>query len=179
MNKTENNAAVVDHAAELRAAILQTRAVFEGQPGAADVIEYLEQVLAAAAPLPAQTGTAVGLPADYIDLIVTTGRADASIAKESLAAAGAALVVVEKSAADQAAAAMVAESEQLVIQAEKAVAGAAARAEVDRLAVLSREVFTLADKLQQPADLVVQLMVLAELRDRCGTATHSSDRAIA
>lgn len=74
----------------------------------------------------------------------------------------------------RAAAAMAAESAQLVIQAEKAAAGAAARATVDPVAVLSREVFSLADKLQQPADLVVQLLVLAELRGM--RAEQASDR---
>lgn len=73
-----------------------------------------------------------------------------------------------------AAAAMAAESAQLVIQAEKAAAGAAARATVDPVAVLSRELFSLADKLQQPADLVAQLLVLAELRGM--RAEQASDR---
>lgn len=75
---------------------------------------------------------------------------------------------------ESAAAAMAAESAQLVIQAEKAAAGAAARATVDPVAVLSRELFSLADKLHQPADLVVQLLVLAELRGM--RAEQASDR---
>ena len=75
---------------------------------------------------------------------------------------------------ESAAAAMAAESAQLVIQAEKAAAGAAARATVDPVAVLSRELFSLSNKLQQPADLVVQLLVLAELRGM--RAEQASDR---
>ena len=91
----------VDHAAELRGAIAQTRLVFEGHRDAQDALEYLEQVLAAgtaraAVPAPACT------PAPPRDNSV--------------------------------------------------------------LAQIKREVFTTADQLQQPADLTVQLMLLAELR---------------
>ena len=126
----------IDHAAELRGAIAQTRLVFECHRDAQDALEYLEQVLKAGqrAEVPAHTCTP------------------------------------EESAA----AAMAAESAQLVIQAERAAAGAAARATVDPVAVLSRELFSLADKLQQPADLVVQLLVLAELRGM--RAEQASDR---
>lgn len=278
----------LDHAAELRRAISETRIVFESEPAAGDALNYLESVLVSAAtatqlsvlaqrvslfeaakdllqwieakhrpPAHDHCGTmalvrldalatladavvdeetrrsaaGAGLPADYVDLIVTSGRIDAGITKETPAGAGAeqaagaaqqaasstasdqaaadtatiiaklaldidtsaitvALAMIEQlsqavaglseldglcasitdslsattSCADQAAAAMAAESAQLVADAEKAAAAAAARAAVDPLAVLSREVFSLAEKFQQPADLVVQLMVLAELR---------------
>ena len=127
---------IIDHAAELRGAIAQTRLVFEGHRDAQDALEYLEQVLKA--------GQRAEVPAH-------------ACTPEALAAA-----------------AMAAESEQLVIQAEKAAAGAAARATVDPVAVLSRELFILADKLHQPADLVVQLLVLAELRGM--RAEQASDR---
>lgn len=163
--------AQVDHAAELRRAISETRIVFESEPAAGEVLNYLQAVLDAGAPVPAQTG----IP----------GGGTASIAEETPPGAGAGAEPVagadffaalahkcaRQVAADQAAAAMAAESAQLVAQAEKAAAGAAARAAVDPLAVLSREMFSLADKLQQPADLVVQLMVLAELR--CQRADHA------
>lgn len=126
----------IDHAAEMRGAIAQTRLVFEGHRDAQDALEYLEQVLKA--------GQRAEVPAHACE--------------------------PEESAA----AAMAAESAQLVIQAEKAAAGAAARATVDPVAVLSRELFSLADKLHQPADLVVQLLVLAELRGM--RAEQASDR---
>lgn len=42
------------------------------------------------------------------------------------------------------------------------------------LAQIKRELFTAADQLQQPADLVVQLLVLAELRGM--RAEQASDR---
>lgn len=126
----------IDHAAELRGAIAQTRLVFEGHRDAQDALEYLEQVLKA--------GQRAEVPAH-------------ACAPEARAAA-----------------AMAAESAQLVSQAEKAAAGAAARATVDPVAVLSCELFSLADKLQQPADLVVQLLVLAELRGM--RAEQASDR---
>ena len=126
----------IDHAAELRGAIAQTRLVFEGHRVAQDALEYLEQVLKA--------GQRAEVPTH-------------ACAPEARAAA-----------------AMAAESAQLVIQAEKAAAGAAARATVEPVAVLSRELFSLADKLQQPADLVVQLLVLAELRGM--RAEQASDR---
>ena len=129
-------ALTIDHAAELRGAIAQTRLVFEGHRDAQDALEYLEQVLKA--------GQRAEVPAH------------ACTPEESAAAA------------------MAAESAQLVIQAEKAAAGAAARATVDPVAVLSRELFSLADKLHQPADLVVQLLVLAELRGM--RAEQASDR---
>jgi hypothetical protein len=50
----------VDHAAELRRAITETRIVFESEPAAGDVLNYLESVLAAGAPVPAQTEIAGG-----------------------------------------------------------------------------------------------------------------------
>ena len=90
----------IDHAAELRGAIAQTRLVFEGHRDAQDALEYLEQVLKAGqrAEVPAHACT----PASPRDNSV--------------------------------------------------------------LAQIKRELFTAADQLQQPADLTVQLMLLAELR---------------
>lgn len=137
-----------DQAAELRRAIAETRAVFESEPVASDALNYLESVLASA----------------------PTNGGGASITKGTLASAGAGPVVgaaqqaASTATADQAAAALAAESAQKWADAERGAARAAARSEADSLAVLSREVFSLADKLQQPADLVVQLMALAELR---------------
>lgn len=125
----------IDQAAQLRAAIAEARIVFKDQPVANDVLAYLTAIIDtnkffASAPVPAQTGIATtGLPADYINLIVTTGRVDASIAKESHTVAGAAPVVLENSAAstaaNQAAATMAAESAQLVVDAERSVAARA------------------------------------------------------
>jgi DNA-binding transcriptional regulator YdaS (Cro superfamily) len=100
----------IDHAAELRGAIAQTRLVFEGHRDAQDALEYLEQVLKAdqRAEVPAPACT----PAP---------------ARDNSA-----------------------------------------------LAQIKRELFTTADQLQQPADLVVQLLVLAELRSM--RAEQASDR---
>lgn len=89
----------IDHAAELRGAIAQTRLVFEGHRDAQDALEYLEQVLKA--------GQRAEVPAHAC----TPAPRDNSA-----------------------------------------------------LAQIKRELFTTADQLQQPADLVVQLLVLAELR---------------
>ena len=89
----------IDHAAELRGAIAQTRLVFEGHRDAQDALEYLEQVLKA--------GQRPEVPAPAC----TPAPRDNSA-----------------------------------------------------LAQIKRELFTTADQLQQPADLVVQLMLLAELR---------------
>lgn len=90
----------IDHAAELRGAIAQTRLVFEGHRDAQDALEYLEQVLKAGqrAEVPAHACT----PA--------SPRDNSAVAQ------------------------------------------------------IKRELFAAADQLQQPADLVVQLLVLAELR---------------
>lgn len=100
----------IDHAAELRGAIAQTRLVFEGHRDAQDALEYLEQVLRAGqrAEVPARACT----PA--------TPRDNSALAQ------------------------------------------------------IKRELFTAADQLQQPDDLVVQLLVLAELRGM--RAEQASDR---
>lgn len=89
----------IDHAAELRGAIAQTRLVFEGHSDAQDALEYLEQVLKA--------GQRAEVPAH---------------------------------------------------------ACSPAPRDNSALAQIKRELFTTAGQLQQPADLVVQLLVLAELR---------------
>lgn len=179
----------IDHTAELRGAIAQTRLVFEGHRDAQDALEYLEQVLKAGqrAEVPAHACTPaasqaicnLAIKVDTIDLERATALANRF--NEMLQGWAPALAKLKDSitttmsaAAEQAAAAMAAQSAQLVIQAEKAAAGAAARATVDPVAVLSRELFSLADKLQQPADLVVQLLVLAELRGMRAEQHHES-----
>ena len=105
-----NETPAIDHAAELRGAIAQTRLVFEGHRDAQDALEYLEQVLRAGqrAEVPARACT----PA--------TPRDNSALAQ------------------------------------------------------IKRELFTAADQLQQPDDLVVQLLVLAELRGM--RAEQASDR---
>ena len=106
--KTEETP-TIDHAAELRGAIAQTRLVFEGHCDAQDALEYLEQVLKAGQRTEVPAPTCTPAPRDN-----------------------------------------------------------------SALAQVKREVFTAADQLQQPADLVVQLLVLAELRGM--RAEQASDR---
>ncbi|MFS2007948.1 hypothetical protein ACEN9F_30510 [Duganella sp. CT11-25] len=130
-----------DHAAQLRHAITETRIVFESEPAAGEALDYLEAVLAN---IPAQPGTAGAA-------LVVGGECHRGFAGNI------------PLAADKATAAMAAESAQLVADAERSVA---ARGEPAALAELSREVFSLSSKLQQPADLAVQLLVLAELRSQ-------------
>ena len=102
----------VDHAAELRGAIAQTRLVFEGHRDAQEALEYLEQVMKA--------GQRAEVP-------------------------------------------------------ERACAPAVAY-DNSALAQLKRELFTSADQLQQPADLVVQLLVLVLAELRGMRAEQASDR---
>ncbi len=101
----------VDHAAELRGAIAQTRLVFEGHRDAQDALEYLEQVLKA--------GQRAEVPAHAC----TPAPRDNSA-----------------------------------------------------LAQIKRELFTTAGQLQQPADLVVQLLVLAELRGTKNLLNEAQER---
>ena len=174
----------IDHAAELRGAIAQTRLVFEGHRDAQDALEYLEQVLKAGQraevpahacePAASQAICNLAIKIDTSDLERATALANQF--NEMLQGWAPALAKLNDSIATtmSAAAAMAAESAQLVIQAEKAAASVAARATVDPVAVLSREVFSLSNKLQQPADLVVQMLVLAELRGM--RAEQASDR---
>ncbi|WP_071076171.1 transcriptional regulator [Janthinobacterium lividum] len=180
----------IDHAAELRGAIAQTRLVFEGHRDAQDALEYLEQVLVldqcAEVPAPACTpedhpAKAGGAPAasqaicnpainiDTSDLERATALAEQFNEMlqgwaPALAKLSDRITATMAAAAEHAAEALAAESAQLAVQAEKAAASVAARARVDPVAVLSREVFSLSNKLQQPADLTVQMMLLAELR---------------
>ena len=178
-----------DHAAELRGAIAQTRLVFEGHRDAQDALEYLEQVLKAGqraevpahacAPVASQAICNLAIKVDTIDLERATALANQFNEMlqgwaPALAKLNDSIATTMSAAAEKAATAMAAESAQLVIQAEKAAASVAARATVDPVAVLSREVFSLSNKLQQPADLVVQLLVLAELRGM--RAEQASDR---
>ena len=69
------------HSAKVSAAIASARHVFEGERLAEDVLHYLEQVLAAGAPVPAQTG-------------ITPGAENGSIAGGSPASAGVAATPV-------------------------------------------------------------------------------------
>ncbi|CDG84139.1 hypothetical protein [Janthinobacterium agaricidamnosum] len=168
-----------DHAAELRGAIAQTRLVFEGCGDAQDALEYLEQVLKAGqrGEIPAHACEPAASQAicNLAIKVDTTGLERATaLANQfnemlqgwapALAKLNDSIATTMSAAAEKAAAAMASKAAQLVIQAEKAAAGAAARAALDPVAVLSREVFSLSDQLQQPADLVAQLLVLAELR---------------
>lgn len=100
-----------DHAAELRAALEQTRIVFHSVPEGAQVLAYLLAVVAADSP-----ATAAWL-----------------------------------------------EGGQLPDR-EQADADAAEPAPISPLERLKREVFTTSNALMQPADLTVQLLILAELR---------------
>lgn len=172
----------IDHAAEVRGAIAQTRLVFEGHRDAQDALEYLEQVLAAGptrAEVPAhacelaasQAICNLAINIDTSDLERATALANQFNEMlqgwaPALAKLSDRITATMAAAAEHAAAAMAVESAQLAVQAEKAAASVAARARVDPVAVLSREVFSLSNKLQQPADLVVQMLVLAELRGR-------------
>lgn len=108
----------IDHAAELRGAIAQTRLVFEGHRDAQDALEYLEQVLKVT---PAPSGSR------GVDVMLDPPACKSAPPRDNSA-----------------------------------------------LAQIKREVFTTSDQLQQPADLVVQLLVLAELRGM--RAEQASDR---
>jgi hypothetical protein len=99
----------IDHAAELRGAIAQTRLVFEGYG-------HVEQAL------------------DYLQLVLASNLA------KSVAAS-----LTE-------------------LRDEMAKAASAPQRDNTVLAQLKRELFTAADQLQQPADLTVQMLLLAELR---------------
>lgn len=113
----------IDHAAELRGAIAQTRLVFEGHRDAQDALEYLEQVLKAGqrAEVPAHACAPAPSDSRGVDVLLDTPACKSAPPRDNSA-----------------------------------------------LAQIKRELFTAADQLQQPADLVVQLLVLAELRGmRC------------
>lgn len=98
----------IDHAAELRGAVAQTRLVFDGRRDVQDALEYLEQVLA---------GGLAPRDINGVEVMVDTPACTPAPARDNSA-----------------------------------------------LAQIKRELFTAADQLQQPANLVVQLLVLAELR---------------
>ena len=109
----------IDHAAELRGAIAQTRLVFEGHRDAQDALEYLERVLKAGqrAEVPAHACTPAPGDSRGVDVMLDTPACKSAPPRDNSA-----------------------------------------------LAQIKRELFTTADQLQQPADLVVQMLVLAELR---------------
>jgi hypothetical protein len=181
-----------DHGVKLRAAIADARHVFEGQKVAEDVLHYLEQVLAAGASVPAQTvitpgsenasianetHTPLGVAPTVVgadpfraaarQAVMHQARADLAQAADAPArptAAQQADIHRHQAAIDQAAAAMAAESTEKVADAERSAARTAIETSLDPLAILSREVFGLSNKFQQPADITVQLLVLAELR---------------
>lgn len=150
----------VDHAAELRRAISETRIVFESEPVAGDALNYLESVLDtnaffAAAPVPAQTG----IP----------GGGTASITEASLDAAGAVPMAglsqqAASSTADQAADAMAAESAQLVAQAERSIAARAPLTpqQVDKIE--DRMLALLAEPLTDTQREAVRITMVAEFR---------------
>lgn len=144
--------AQVDHAAELRRAISETRIVFESEPIAGDALNYLEAVLTATAPVPAQTGSAGGSAApvagtDYFAALQRT--------------------CARQVAADKAAAAMAAESAQLVADAERSVG---ARAEPltlqqvdkveDRMLALLAKPLTREQREMVRADMVAEFRAL-------------------
>ncbi|OEZ90701.1 transcriptional regulator [Duganella phyllosphaerae] len=184
-------AAPADDGAKLRAAIASARHVFEGERLAEDVLHYLEQVLAATAQVPAQKGIEPGAenasiskethtplgaaptpvagsewPAWARELDKVTADVK-QIAAETINVLGQLANILSTVGADtfdQAAAAMAAESAQKVADAERNVARAAAQVALDPLVVISREVFSLSGKLQQPAEITVQLLMLAEQR---------------
>ncbi len=179
----------IDHAAELRGAIAQTRLVFEGHRDAQDALEYLEQVLAggqgaevparACEPAASHAICNLAIKVDTTDLERATALANQFNDMlqgwaPALAKLSDRITATMAAAAEHAAEALAAESAQLAVQAEKAAASVAACARVDPVAVLSREVFSLSNKLQQPADLTVQMLLLAELRGM--RAEQASDR---
>lgn len=171
-----------DHATELRAAILQTRAVFASESAAGDALNYLESVLASA-PVPAQTGTSTTeqaadttttiiakLAVDIDTSAITAALVLAEQLKQSLGNLAtlddlSVSVAPPPSAADQAAAAMAAESAQLVADAERTVA---ARAEpltlqqVDK--VEDRMLALLAEPLTREQRELVRTDMVAEFR---------------
>lgn len=161
----------IDHAAELRGAIAQTRLVFEGHRDAQDALEYLEQVLAggqgaevparACEPAASQAICNLAINVDTTDLERATALANQF--NDMLQGWAPALAKLSDHI-----------TTTMSPAGEKAAASVAARATIDPVVVLSREVFSLSNKLQQPADLVVQMLVLAELRVM--RAEQASDR---
>lgn len=167
-----------NHPAQLGAAIDNTRFVYAETPVIGQALDYLEQVLKAdqCADVPADVSEPTSSQAIFnlaIKVDTTDLERATALAKQfnemlqgwapALAKLNDSIATTMSAAAEKAVVAMAAESAQLAIQAVKAAAGAAARATLDPVAVLSREVFSLSNKLQQPADLVAQLLVRAEL----------------
>lgn len=117
-----------------------------------DVAKFLQATLAA--------GAEVREAAEWRERVL---KAEAQLAARVFDAKKIASVapVVEDSflgaAFDRAAGQMAAESAQMLAAAERSVAPTP-------LADLSREAFSLSNKIQQPVDLTAQLLVLAELR---------------
>lgn len=165
----------IDHAAELRGAIAQTRLVFEGHRDAQDALEYLEQVLKAGqrAEVPAHACT----PAAHDQTEIEPARLTVREAAKNL------LKWIESKHRppqhDHFGTMALVRLNALATLAD-AVANEELRGveppprDNSALAQIKRELFTTADQLQQPADLVVQLLVLAELRGM--RAEQASDR---
>ena len=103
----------IDHAAELRVAIAQTRLVFEGSTHADQALDYLELVLT--------SNIAKSIAATLTEMKDAMPKTALAPPRDNSA-----------------------------------------------LAQIKRELFITADQLQQPADLVVQMLVLAELRGMRG-----------
>lgn len=146
---------------DITGAIAATRAVFESVPVAGEVMDYLLALLATEA-----------------EARVAGEWKERALVAEGALADAKEIASVTPTAADQAAAAMAAESQQMFIAAEKSVAHQAVAAAADPLDILAREVHGLSNKLQQPVDLVVQLLVLSELRgmraDSAGAALSTA-----
>lgn len=109
----------IDHAAELRGAIVQTRLVFEGHRDVQDALEYGEQVLKA--------GQRTGVPAHACTPALRDSRG-------------------------------------VDVMLDTPPCKPAPACDNSALAQIKRELFTTANQLQQPADLTVQMLLLAELR---------------
>lgn len=132
-------------AADVRAAIENARGVYESVPAAGQVLDYLEAVMGVAA----------------------EARANAEWRERALKAEAA--LAGHVGAFNQPQTLMDACDAGGLMDglkgfATEANAGAAAWATPATLAELSKEVFGMSNKLQQPADLTIQLLVLAELR---------------
>ena len=172
----------IDHAAELRGAIAQTRLVFEGHRDAQDALEYLEQVLKAGqrAEVPAHACT----PAAHDQTEIEPARLTVREAAKNL------LKWIESKHRppqhDHFGTMALVRLNALATLAD-AVANEELRGveppprDNSALAQIKRELFTTADQLQQPVDLTVQLMLLAELRmlkDYARVAEASSQSCI-
>lgn len=165
-----NETPAIDHAAELRGAIAQTRLVFEGHRDAQDALEYLEQVLKAGqrAEVPAHACTpedrpakAGGVPAAsqaICNLAINIDTSDleraTALANQfnemlqgwapALAKLNESIATTMSAAGEKAAAAMRAQSAQLVADAGRTT-GQAGQCATKPPVALSREALTVKD----------------------------------